>query len=87
MVKNRVFLIPVFLQRTCWFLLFIILLFFASRILFGQQDVAIEEKILQKLEIIINEQTKTKDLLNEILNNQEEIKKRLDIIKVRATVH
>lgn len=70
-----------------------LLIFIVSAILFSrifvsaQQDSTLEEKILQKLETVIKAQSDNQGALNTILSRLDEVKKELEVIKIRATVH
>ncbi|MDP2940384.1 MAG: hypothetical protein Q8O13_09980 [Candidatus Omnitrophota bacterium] len=76
--------------KKAWVLLLIFLLsgIFLSKIFVSaQQDTTFEEKILKKLEAIKEAQSNNQEALNKILNSLEDIKKELEVIKIRATVH
>jgi len=78
----------IFLKKVLWVLFLIIFgIFLLKALSVAQQDTPIEEKILQKLGVILEAQSKIQNALDKILSNQEEIKKELEIIKIRATIH
>lgn len=71
----------------CVLFLIIFGIFLLKALSVAQQDIPLEEKIFKKLETILEAQSKIQDALDKILSNQEGIKKELEIIKIRATVH
>lgn len=77
-----------FFKKVCLVLFLIIFCIFISKLFCNaQQDMSLEEKILDKLEALVEGQTDIQDALNKILSNQEDIKKELDVIKIRIMVH
>lgn len=76
----------VFLKKWRWVLFFVVLAGFLSKALVSaQQEIPVEEKILQKLEVVLQTQSKLQDSLNTVLSNQEEIKKELGVVKIRVS--
>lgn len=76
----------IFLKKWRWVLFFVVLAGSLSKALVSaQQEIPAEEKILQKLEVVLETQSKLQDSLNTVLSNQEEIKKELEIVKIRAS--
>ncbi len=88
-LRNFLELIPFFLRKRGRVLFFFFLGIFLLKILLcaAQEQIPLEERIFQKLGAILEAQSKIQNALDKILSNQEEIKKEIEIIKIRATVH
>ncbi|MFH0838992.1 MAG: hypothetical protein V1893_02280 [Candidatus Omnitrophota bacterium] len=68
-------------------LCFILFIIFMGELLLAQQDIPLQEHISKELKEIRESQAELNVLLHQILDNQEELKKELQIIKIRSSVH